>query len=283
MEKQLPSKQIPIHSITVSWADVKRIYERLSVHVKEQEEREIAQLEKRDDQTDEDFDTFKENAKKHAFRITVTVGGKSGSSLYGDTVELFDSPNLPNTIFSVFMTNVTAYQGFAQVRPLNNFAFNLDFSKPPLLDGKNLVSSATLNFSNLGVEGENDAWVATISEAVMGVLDERKNTRSLIHQAFIYDVGLALFGLPAGFYLCWKLSSLIETYFGSINSVVSGAIYVYLILMATWAYRILFGYTKWAFPSVELKESDQSVLKHRNFWFLIVLGLVSRILWEVLA
>ena len=40
-----------------------------------------------------------------------------------------------------------------------------------------------------------------------------------MHGAFVYDIGLLLFGLPAAIYLCWRLSEFVEDNLGVINAI----------------------------------------------------------------
>jgi hypothetical protein len=48
--------------------------------------------------------------------------------------------------------------------------------------------------------------------------------------------------------------------------------------MALWFYRTLFGYTKWAYPTVELQDEADQSRKHRRFWYVIVTGIVASII-----
>src|SRR5262249_58955758 len=97
-------------------------------------------------------------------------------------------------------------------KPGNSFSLTLDFSKPPLLDVNNAVSSPTPNRSQLFIEGNNDAWVATIADHVMSVISSRQNKRGWLHKAFIYDVGLYLIGFPMALYACWKSSDFVNNH-----------------------------------------------------------------------
>ena len=105
------NKRIPLSAITMSLADVKRIFERLSKHLEEEADRQTKELVRPPEQSLEEFERQVAIARKSAFRITVTISGADGQDLFGDTRELFESPNLPDDIASVYMTNVVAYQG----------------------------------------------------------------------------------------------------------------------------------------------------------------------------
>ena len=276
-------KTIPLSSISISIEDVAKIFEKLVLQIQEQAEIEISKFVKPADKTDEQFAAEKSDVRNRAFRVTVTVSGRDGQSLFGDDVAMFHSPNLPDKISSIYMTNVTAYQNVGGRRPLNAFELNLDFSKPKLLDANNPVSSPTPNVSNLSVQGDRESWVASISDAVLSVTQSRKTNRSWIHGAFVYDLGLVVFGFPVALYACWKVSPFVSSRFGEIHPFLSGAAYVYVILFIVWAYRILFGYTKWAFPTIELTDNKDAARTHRAIWAAIILGLIGNAIWEIVT
>lgn len=278
-----PSKNIPLKSLLISLGDLKKIYDRLTSEVADQGEREIAALVKPEEKSDEEWEAHTKQLRDVAFKVTVTITGKDGSSILGWDKTVFDSPNTPQEIASVFMTNATAYNLAAGVEPADKFTLTIDFSKPSLLDEDNLVSSPTPNNSRLNVIGQKDAWVAAVVEAVLGVTRGRGTKRSLIHAAFAYDLGLIVLGVPLAFYVCWKSSAFIETSLGTISNFLSAVAYVYLALVTIWIYRILFGYTKWAFPSVELEEGRNSAKKHRGFWYVIMIGLAAKIVEQMIS
>jgi hypothetical protein len=178
------------------------------------------------------------------------------------------------------MTNVVAYQGQTGRRPPNSFSLTLDFKKPPLIDGSNPVSSPTANDSELVIEGDQDAWVVCISEAVMGILSKRKK-RELLPGTFVYDLGLMLFGFPLGIYFCWRSHSLIDSGFAKYSALISSGFYIYIFIIGIWIYRILFGYSRWAFPTVELQGKDSHSGKHRYVWGAIVLGIVGEAIYDI--
>lgn len=280
MNTHIPTRESVISSVTLDLQDVKKIFVRLEKLVDEEGDREIAKLQKPPDQSDEKWEARKIEIKKGAFRVTVTLEGKNGDRLHGDNEELFVSPNMPAEISGVYMTNATAFRWWTNQNPLRAFELQLDFSKPKLLDSENFVSSPTPNTSRLKVEADNESWIASISEAVFGILSNKSNKHGFLHRAFVYDAGLLLCGLPFGLYLTFKASSTIQHYLGATNSFIVSGAYIYVMLVAIWGYRVLFGYSKWAFPNVELKESSNSAKSHRVFWYVIVTGLIGNFVWD---
>jgi hypothetical protein len=276
----IPQRTTPITAISLNLEDVKKIFLRLERIVHEEGDAEIANLQKGEDFTEEKWELRKQEIKAGAFRVTVAVEGESGDRLYGDNLDVFESPNRPQRIVNVYMTNNTAFRLWTQQSPTRSFELILDFSRPKLLDSENFVSSPTPNLSRLNIEGDNETWIASISAAVDGVLSGKSNNRSLLHRAFVYDFGLLIFGLPFAFYVAWKSSDNVAHLFSEKGAFLTSAAYVYLIFLAVWFYRVMFGYTKWAFPAVELSESSASVQKHRKFWYAIVIGVCGNFAWE---
>ena len=281
MDIQILKKAIPLRGINMSIQDVRRIVERLLTHVEEEGHREINRVldsgyHDQENRMQLDLD------RERAFRITVTIYGRDGESLFGYGTEPFDSPNIPTPIESIYISNSSAYQNVTGRNPLNNFTLHLDFSTPPLVDNNNPVSNPTPNFSNLTVEGDREAWVASVYQAVMEVLGKKSNGRSFMHAAFVYDIGLGLLGLPIAIYLCWRFSNFVEAYLGILSPFIAATAYIYVVFLVLYIYRILFGYTKWAFPAVELTDNQNRSKVHRRFWFGILISLLASAIYDLL-
>jgi hypothetical protein len=87
--------------------------------------------------------------------------------------------------------------------------------------------------------------------------------------------------IPLGLYTCWKLSNVVAQYFGGVHSFLSAAAYVYIFLISMWAYRALFGYAKWAFPTVELTDNPDSSRTHRGVFAAILVSIAAIAIWEI--
>ena len=168
-----------------------------------------------------------------------------------------------------------------QLQPRNWLTLTLDFSKPPLMDWRNPVSNPTPNLSNLTVSGDENAWVAAICHEIMKRLDNRGNSRGFLHRAFFYDIGVWLIGIPFAFFVTAKLISEITKLFEGFNPVIEVAAYVYVFFLVLVGYRVLFGYTRWAFPTVELISPRDTANKHRKFWYAVMVGIVGTAIWSI--
>ena len=282
MPIKILKKTIPLRGLSISIIDVIRIVERLIQHVDEQGHSEVAQI-SNTNPVSSDRQKELELEREQAFRITVTIVGRHGESLFGYGTESLTSPNIPEPIDSIYISNCAAYQTVTGRNPLNNFTLHLDFSTPPLVDNNNPASAPTPNVSILTIEGDRDAWVASIHQAVMNVLEKRFNKRRIFHMAHIYDIGLAFFGFPLAIYLCWRVSEFVETNVGAHSLFLSTAAYIYVFFIALNIYRVLFGYARWAFPAVDLTSSESQSKHHRKAWFAIVLGIIGTAIYDLFS
>lgn len=236
---------------------------------------------KPDEEAQDVFEQKRERVLSDVFRVTVTIAGKGGAELFGDTVTIFDSPNTPEEVTSYFMTNATAFRGITGREPPNSFFLTLDFSKPPLLDGREVLSAPTQNNSELTVSG-NEMWVAAVTDAVMQTLNARKTNRNWLHAPFAYDIGLMILAFPLGLYTCWKVSGPIASILTPISSFLSGAAFVYVALICAWIYRAIYGYAKWAFPIVELSGVPSSSSRHRYVLSALLLAIAGTAIYDAL-
>ncbi len=233
------------------------------------------------DKSAEQWNAEKQRLLSDAFSILVTVAGSGGERLHGSAPEVFDSPNMPARIESVYLSNIVPFERQAGVQPDERFSLLFDFSKPPLLDSQNFVSSRTPNNSHIEAIGTTDTWVGSIIEAVTSVTSQRRMARLGLHKGFSYDVGLFALWLPLNIYICYRMSPLLSDVIGRASPLLGTISYAYAFLALAFLFRILYGYTKWAFPTVELEENKKRTAAHRNFWYVLALGLLATAVWEI--
>jgi len=275
-------RHIPIRAATVALSDIKKIVTDINVYVDRERDALHTNIDDNKEIVENEKDHLKQNISQ-AFRIAVTIVGDTGEEIFGYGPMVFEDPELPEVINTIFISNEAPHQTISGRKPNNRFSLHFDFSTPPLLDPVRPVSQPTLNASNLFIEGEQDEWVKLVQEAVMEVLRKRSNRRGIIHVAFMYDIVLAVVIFPLSLYVAWRASSLVEVVFDSMGPLVKSAAYLYIVFMILWVYRILFGYTKWAFPSVELKHSESKSAFHRKAWYVISLSIAATALYDTLS
>ena len=268
-------------SVSFSLAGIKALLSDLNAIVKEQGEIEIAQSRKREDQTEEEFEDFKAHARKEIFKIIATVNYSDGTAVHtSDADEIrIDSENV--FLETIYVSNRNPYKHHVGNDPVHMFTLFLDFRQPALFDATTLVSSPTDNATNLSVSGKRPGWRTAIEDAVRKRIKKRRVVRRYFHGGFVYDLGLMVLGVPFALYCCWYFSAFIQRNFGAMNAIVSAGAYLYVGLCAMWLYRILFSYTKWAFPLVELTDQSTRPKLHRTIWWALVTLISGKLFWNI--
>jgi hypothetical protein len=281
MSNKATQKYIKYGSVSFSLGGLKALMLDLSDIVSEQGEIELAQTKRRDDQTEVDYEDFLAMARTDIFKILATINYSDGSSIHTSDPSDIEFEPEGHLIESIYVSNVTPYKQNAGVEPLHYFHFFLDFSQPPLLDAAQLISSPTANNTHLNIQGRRSGWRTAIEDAVNKRIKKKRHIRNLFHKGFVYDFGLFFLGLPASIYACWYASQFIQQHLGNLNVVVTTAAYLYVGFCALWIYRLLFSYTKWAFPLVELTDQSTRPRFHRGIWWGIVCVIAGKLFWDL--
>jgi hypothetical protein len=135
--------------------------------------------------------------------------------------------------------------------------------------------------SELTVSGPREGWVVGIEATAKKQISRRRPVRGWFHGSFVYDLFMLIVGIPFAFYLCWLASGVIDERLSGTSQVVVAASYIYLGFVGLWAYRLLFSYTKWAFPLVEINDQSTRPALHRKVWWAIVTIVVGKVFWDL--
>ena len=266
---------IPIRGCQLTLLQIKAAYRELAVLTKNEGKRIVSSLEKPEDMSDEDFKKSNQFLIDDAFRVTVSIVGFDGQTVYGETEEIFDSDNLPFPIKTVFFTNETSFKRHAnQTLPQNRFSFWFHLIKPPLFDPNPLVSDPTPNHSEVEIRADDVSYFRAVQNIVSKKLNSNKKLYSFVHEKFAYDIGLWFIALP--FALYWV--TVYTDYFFPIESNYASfriACYIYGLGLSLISYRALFGYIKWAFPVNVLEENNDRATRHRIILGGIVFSLIA--------
>lgn len=271
-------QRIELRGCELSLFDIKSAYINLHKVNLREGERVISLLQKPSDVSVDDFRRQNDILLDSAFRLTVSVVGFNGTTAYGEDASVFDSPNLPKPIRTIFFTNENAFRRNANDSlPANRFSVWLNFDKPPLVDANSIVSSPTFNESNISIHANEVSFHRAVRDIVNSFILSKRKWYSFIHKQFAYDVGLWFLALP---YILIMLSIGIDKYIPASGPYSSFRVAAYLYFggLALVAYRGLFGYLKWAFPVNSLIENNDLALRHRMFFWGIILALITTII-----
>lgn len=101
-----------------------------------------------------------------------------------------------------------------------------------------------------------------------------------LHRPAIYDVLLIFAGLPIAIWLTYRVGLLLPS--GKVSQIIVGATYVYTFLATLSVFRVLFSYSRWVFPKVEIESELRSPSRHRAIWAAILIPLISSVLYDVM-
>jgi len=232
-------------------------------------------------QTDEIYEQNKKIIQQ-GFELRLTVASIDGQELYGGINEIFNSPNFPEQVKSIFVNSEIPLRIPYNYYPSNSLELLLDFSKPALFNLSILPSQETPNASNIIVQGSDATWVHGVFNESSNFIKRHPSKLTWLHKHSIYDLLLWGFGLPFGFWVTYKFSNILNAIFGKSHSIVQSAAYVYIIIASIFLFSLLFRYARWVWPLVEFRSSSNIEHKHRIILGAIILGIISKFIYDII-
>lgn len=210
------------------------------------------------------------NELNDGYLFFVTVAGFNGDQINGTIEEVFDSPNFPKDVASLFVDSSTKLRG-KNYQPRNSLVLFIDFRRPAIFDFNLMPSHATENNSYFSARGLDPTWVRGVYHELESFVREHRVGARWLHRHSVYDVLLFLVGFPVAFWVSFRLSAIIGT--AGSSEFLRAGLYLYAGISALWIFRALFHYARWLWPLVEFKRDDSTLALHRAAW-----GVVSSIL-----
>lgn len=266
-------------SCSLDKQDLRRFLVLLQERVTAAAELEVANFQQLN-QTNEDFGNNKVLLRA-GFGIRPTVTGQNGQELYGTVEDVFDSPNFPEVVKSVYINSEIYLKAVYNYTPRNSFEIFFDFSRPEIFDFTLGPSERTPNESKVKVQGSDATWVNGLFHEIQGFINDHKAKAPWLHRHSVYDILLWFVGYPLGFWACFKVSQLFPSFNGA-GPFLKAALYVYLFLIALVGLRALFHYGRWVFPAGEYRHPNSKSLRHRAILGALSLGLVGTVLYDIL-
>lgn len=244
------TRQFRIPSCFLTADDLRRLYQVLEKKAHEAAERQAGLLQKQAGQTDQEFAQLKEHTKSF-LKLVVRVQGSNGEWIASTGMEALTDDALPDRIISVAYDSAFLFRGAFNLQPQNGFSLALDFSRTSILDLTNLALQPDLNQSVADIAGADDGWAkSTFEEIQTFFTDRRRSLRGWLHSRYCYDVLVVLLGFPSSFAFVYRIDRAVSSMVQLPNAL-SVALYVYLVLVALFGFRVLFNYGKWVFAKVE--------------------------------
>ena len=272
--------QKPIDSAKLSKEDLCRLCEKLEERINSAADLEVNNLARPDNTTAEDFEAIKSNLRA-AFQLAVTVKGTDNQELYGTPSDVFNSPNFPENVLTLYANSSSRLQGSLNYTPRNEVEVVIDFSPPAKFDFNTSPGVATKNDSRFVVTGIDATWCNGLFHELERYFESRSNYLPWIHKGDFWNLLFWLIGIPICFWITYRISPFVSAAFGGISQFVLAAAYLYLFLMAAHFLRAIFWYARWIWPKVEYVGGRSNVIAHRVAVISIALGLVSSVLYDI--
>ena len=216
------------------------------------------------------------------FELKVTVRGTDDNVLFGSIPVVFNSPRFPERVKSLYIDSGQDLKNMYNWVPRNHFELLVDFTKSELFNLSLSPSVSTPNASRILVTGLNSDWVSGVFHKVTDFINEKRTRRRFFHRHSVYDGFVLCIGLPFVFSITFKLSGWINGILGEISEIVKSGAYVYVFLLSLNIFKVLFDYTRWVFPIVEYKGTDDDIRKHRYIWGGIIMGVAANFIWDLI-
>ena len=215
---------------------------------------------------------------KEGYSFFLTVTGFDGGQLNGSVSEVFDSPNFPLKIATVYVDSSTKLRN-QNYTARNSLTLFIDFRRPAIFDFNLMPSHATENGSYFSARGLDPTWVRGLYHEVESIVRENSTSARWLHRHSNYDVLLFALGFPLAFWIAFRASPVVQQ-IGSSEFLRAG-LYCYVWLTALWAFRAMFHYARWLWPLVEYRTEKSKAGVHRAFWSLLCGAVVSSFVYDV--
>lgn len=267
------SSRIPSSILDLNY--FKKLYATLCNISKDGARLENENYKKLPEQSDEDFERMKAGTYD-LYAVSILIYGTKGEQILSHNVNAFDEGNLPDEISKIIFDNTLIYTSSVKQNSQNRVRITFDFHKPSIFDFTDKPSVNT-NTSSIEILGQNDIWVKGAFEQINSSLKERKTKRSWLYSKNIYEIFLLTIVIPLSFWNLSKISNLFSISSLNLPSAIEVGFHIYLFILLLWCFRIIFNYSRWLFPYVEINYGfRKKELAHR----IILFGLVSTLLYS---
>lgn len=220
----------------------------------------------------------KEAFKNLKGKLWIQIWGENNEYISGDHESIFDNNRFPKKILRINFNGYNGYQFITQNRMHNWFELQFDFNKTEIFNFSKIIEPNNQNNSYFSVQGTNETWVDGVYQAINLFLKDKSLTRNWLYFNFTYDLLLYLLFFPIIFRGAYRLGALFHI--SNLTIPLRTAIYIYFFIIFLYAFRILFNYTKWIYPIIELKNGQPAV--HRNILIVILLGIFGSASYDLI-
>lgn len=208
---------------------------------------------------------------------------EKGEFIQTDSKSIFEPEYFPSRITTVLFENSTYYRSRVNNEPRCKFVISFDTRKSQLFDFNVKPSNATPNNSQIDISGNSFNWVEGTYQNVINLINENRSYSSWLHRNNIYDLALWFAAFPLAFWYLFKLNAAFNTYLIQWNTISVVAFHFYLFGVFLYLFRIIFDYTRWVYPYLEIRSKVANIpMIHRTIHASIFLGLLGDIIKNII-
>lgn len=264
---------------TLTLDDLKKLFVALNDRTIEAATRQLATVQRPPETPEAEFARMRQEAIS-ASGLTLLVFGQAGEHVVITAPEAIDATVLPDVITTISFDSALSFNARMNYEPQDRFRLRFDMTEPPGFNTYNPWEEPTPNTSKLEITGTSDSWVAGVHQKVIEFLGHRLRRRRWLHSSTFFNVINYVVGFPAAFWAIHRIDQTVGRHLAEWPSVLRGALYIYLFLIALLMFRLAIGGLRWLFPLFELKGSRS--VGARATVGILVFGLLGSLVYDVL-
>ena len=273
------SRTVQIPACVLSVDDFRRLFVDLDALTREVTGAQIDLLQPPAGAAPADFALLKQKVKAEA-GVVMYVYGRNGEQVALHAAATIIPEGLPDRLANITFDSATRFKMQLNYDPVNRFRLIFDFTESPVIVGYDPWNQPTPNGSQFEIIGSDQTWVAGVSDRVLGFLGARRRSRRWLHSATTFSLLNWFIGLPASFWLIYRLDGVTQRVMSGLPSALRVGVYVYIFLIALLAFRAAIYILRWLFPIIELEGSRSKAARATGG--VIALGLVTALIYDVL-
>jgi len=213
-----------------------------------------------------------------AYKLDINVSAESGHSVASSTT-IFDNTTLLAEAKKIAFGNENLFKIAMGREPKYTLALKLDLAKPDLFNLSIHSSEPTQNTSQILLFGYTDTWVNGAYEKIMKAFRGHQARFRIIHKRNVFDLLLWLGFFPLTYWNIYKIDKQLTSIIQS-SAAFQASLYIFILFVIIFLSRVLFNYTRWVFPYMELDLPSvrSTALPHRLF----IGGLFTFIIFSLL-
>jgi hypothetical protein len=211
-------------------------------------ERQVKALQQMLGETDADFAT-RVLRVRGLCTLSVGIHGANGELVGGAGFQELPTDQLPLKVVRVLFDSGFLHLNQTGLAPLNTVVVTLDFRRARVLEGL-LGVPEQVNESSVTINGGDTTWVNGTFTQLRSFFEERASHRDWLHSPRSYSVA-ALLGIPLSLYWVYRIDHWFAPSLLPIPEALKVAIYVYIVLLIMFIYRVTFNVVRKTFPKLE--------------------------------